>query len=119
MSTTIKRFNVEPRYSDMAIHNGVAYIAGQITNDTSKDITGQTRDVLGMLDQLLAQAGTDKSRLLFVQIFLADIHDMAAMNTVWDEWIAQVPGAAPPRATVEAKLLAPEYRIEVVATAAC
>lgn len=119
MSSTIKRFNVETRYSDMAIHNGVAYIAGQITNDTSKDITGQTHDVLDMIDQLLTQAGSDRSRLLFVQIFLADMHDMAAMNAVWDEWIAQIPNAAPPRATVEAKLLAPEYRIEIVATAAC
>ena len=117
MSTTsVERFHVGARLSEMAVHNGVAYLAGQVADDLSLDIEGQTREVLGMIDRLLAQAGTDKSRLLMVQIFLADLADFAGMNAVWDAWVT--PGQTPPRATVEARLAKPGYRVEIVVTAA-
>jgi enamine deaminase RidA (YjgF/YER057c/UK114 family) len=115
----IKRFNVENRYSDMAVFNGVAYLAGQVANDLSQDIAGQMREVLSMIDQLLAQANSDKSRILMAHIYLADLADYAGMNVVWDAWVSDIKGNAPPRATVEAKLANADYKIEVVITAAC
>jgi enamine deaminase RidA (YjgF/YER057c/UK114 family) len=115
----ITRFNVENRYSDMAIFNGVAYLAGQVANDLSQDITGQMREVLGMIDGLLKQANSDKSRILMTTIYLADLADYAGMNVVWDAWVADIKGHAPPRATVQAKLANVGYKVEVVVTAAC
>lgn len=112
----IQRFDVGPRMSEMAIHNGVAYLAGQVPEDASQDIVGQTRQVLAAIDALLAQAGSDKSRILRAQIFLADLADFAGMNQAWDAWV--VPGHTPPRATVQALLAKPEWKIEVVVTAA-
>lgn len=112
----IQRFDVGPRMSEMAIHNGVVYLAGQIADDASEDIRGQTRQVLAAVDALLAQAGTDKSKLLRVEIFLKDILDFDGMNQVWDEWVT--PGHTPPRATVQARLANAEWRIEVLVTAA-
>lgn len=112
----IQRFDVGPRLSEMAIHNGVAYLAGQVPEDGSLDIRGQTRQVLAAIDALLARAGSDKSRILMAQIFLADLADFDGMNEAWDAWVA--PGHAPPRATVQARLARPEWRIEVVVTAA-
>ena len=112
----ITRVNVGKRLSDMAIHNGVAYLAGQVADDASQDIGGQTRQVLACVDALLAKAGSDKSRILMTQIFLADLNDFAGMNAVWDAWV--VPGQTPPRATVQALLAKPEWKIEVVITAA-
>jgi enamine deaminase RidA (YjgF/YER057c/UK114 family) len=114
----VQRFHVGDRLSEMAIHNGTAYLAGQVPDDASQDIAGQTRQVLGMVDKLLAEAGSDRSRILMAQIFLADMADFDEMNAVWDEWIAQVKGHAPPRATVQATLGRPEWKIEVVVTAA-
>ena len=81
-----------------------------------KDIRGQTAEVLAAIDKLLQEAGTDKSRILMAQIFLADLADFEGMNAVWDAWVA--PGNTPPRATVQAKLARPAWRIEVVVTAA-
>lgn len=112
----IQRFDVGPRMSEMAIHNGVVYLAGQIADDASEDIRGQTRQVLAAVDALLAQAGTDKTKLLRVEIFLKDILDFDGMNQVWDEWVT--PGHTPPRATVQARLANAEWRIEVLVTAA-
>ena len=102
----------------MAVFNGVAYLAGQVANDLSQDIGGQMREVLSMIDALLAQANTDKSRILMASIYLADLADYAAMNVVWDAWVASIQGHAPPRATVQAKLANPQYKVEVVITAA-
>lgn len=120
MTTTspdpLQRFDVGPRLSEMAIHNGTIWLAGQVPDDASQDIRGQTAQVLAMIDRLLARAGSDKSRLLMVQIFLPDLADFDGMNAVWDAWVA--PGNAPPRATVQARLARPEWKIEVVATAA-
>jgi len=112
----IKRLHVGPRLSEVALHNGVVYLAGQIAEDTTQNIDGQTREVLGHVDRLLAEAGSDKTRILMCQIFLADIKDIAAMNAVWDAWVP--PGHTPPRATVQAMLARPELLVEVVVTAA-
>ena len=111
----IQRFDVGPRMSELAVHNGVAYLAGQVPEDTSLDIVGQTSQVLEAIDALLAQAGTDKTRILRAQIYLADIADFAGMNRAWDAWV--VAGNAPARATVEARLANPAWKIEIVVTA--
>ena len=116
---TIQRFNVENRYSDMAVFNGVAYLAGQVANDLSQDTSGQMREVLRIIDALLAQANSDKSRVLMATIYLADLADYAAMNVVWDAWVSDIKGHAPPRATMQAKLANVDYKVEVVITAAC
>ena len=112
----IQRFDVGPRMSEMAVHNGVAYLAGQVTSDSSLDAQGQTANVLAQIDALLARAGSDKSRILMAQIFIADVADFAAMNAAWDAWVAG--GNTPPRATVEAKLAKPEWKVEIVVKAA-
>lgn len=113
----VQRFDVGARLSEMAVHNGVAYLAGQVPEDASQDIRGQTAQVLAAIDALLARAGSDKSRILMTQIYLADLADFAGMNDAWDAWVA--PGNAPPRATVQAALARPDWKIEVVVTAAC
>ncbi len=114
--TDIQRLHVGPRLSEASIHRGTIYLAGQVPNDTSADIEGQTREVLGMVDQLLAEAGSSKQRILMAQIYLADLQDFPGMNTVWDAWVPQ--GHAPPRATVQANLANPDWRIEIIVTAA-
>ena len=86
--TELQRFHVGPRLSEMAIHNGTVYLAGQVPDDATADMRGQTAQVLAMIDRLLAEAGSDKSRMLMVQIFLPDIADIVAMNEVWDAWVA-------------------------------
>jgi len=112
----IQRFEVGPRMSEMAVHNGTVYLAGQVAGDATQDIRGQTRQVLAAIDVLLARAGSDKTKILRAQIFLADLADFAAMNAVWEAWV--VPGQTPPRATVQAALAKPQWKIEVVVTAA-
>lgn len=111
----IQRFEVGARMSEMALHGGTLHLAGQVAADGSADIAGQTRQVLAQIDSLLARGGSDKTRILMAQIFLADIADFAAMNEVWDGWV--VAGHAPPRATVQAALARPEWKIEIVVTA--
>lgn len=110
------RHHVGPRLSEVAVHNGTVYLAGQIAEDTTQDIVGQTREVLGHIDRLLAEADSDKSQLLSVQIYIADMQNFPGMNSVWDAWVA--PGATPPRATVEAKLANPACLVEIVVVAA-
>ena len=112
----IKRIEAGPRMSEASVHNGIVYLAGQVPEDTNTDIEGQTRQVLAAIDDLLAQAGSDKTRILRAQIFLADIGDFAGMNRAWDAWV--VPGNAPSRATVQARLAKPEWKVEIVVTAA-
>ena len=112
----VQRFDVGPRMSEMAVHNGVCYLAGQVASSGTPGIEGQTREVLAAIDALLARAGSDKSRILRAQIFLADLADFAAMNAVWEAWV--VPGQTPPRATVQAALARPEWKVEIVVTAA-
>lgn len=112
----IERVNVEKRLSDMAIYNGVAYLAGQVPDDDKLDMEGQTAQVLATIDRLLATAGTDKSRILMATVYVANMKEFDAMNRAWDAWVA--PGNAPPRATVEARLANPNYKVEIVVTAA-
>ena len=113
---TIQRLHVGPTLSEVAIHRGTIYLAGQVADDTSQDIAGQTREVLGHVDRLLQEAGSDRSRILMCQIYMPDLADFAAMNTVWNEWVT--PGQTPPRATVQAALANPAWRLEVIVTAA-
>ena len=115
---TIERKQVGKRLSGLVIHraSGTVYLAGQVPDDLTADISGQTRQVLAHIDALLAEAGTDKSKILSATIYLADMGDFAAMNAVWEDWV--VPGQTPARATVEAKLAAPGYRVEIQVVAA-
>ena len=104
----IKRIECGPRMSEAVIHNGVVYLAGQVGNP-GDSVADQTRAVLAQVDRLLAEAGTDKTRILKAQIWLADITDFAEMNAVWDTWVPQ--GHCPARATGEAKLATPDYNV--------
>nr|WP_228118743.1 RidA family protein [Gluconobacter japonicus] len=97
-------------------HNGLAYLAGQVADDATLDTEGQTADILRQIDALLADLGTDKTRILSVQIFLTDINEIGNMNKAWDVWLDK--GHKPARATVEAKLADPEWRVEITAIAA-
>ena len=112
----VQRFDVGTRLSEMAVHNGVCYLAGQVPADATQDMAGQTAQVLAAIEALLARAGSDKSRLLMCQIFITDLADFPAMNAVWEAWLPA--GNAPPRATVVARLAKPEWRVEMVVTAA-
>ncbi|HUY03316.1 MAG TPA: RidA family protein [Rhodocyclaceae bacterium] len=112
----IQRFDTGPRMSEMAVHNGVAYLAGQVAEDPSADIVGQTGQVLRAIDELLKQATTDKTHILRAEIFLTDMADFAGMNEAWDQWVPH--GATPARATVQATLARPDWKIEIVITAA-
>jgi enamine deaminase RidA (YjgF/YER057c/UK114 family) len=116
MSAEIIRHGVAARYSEAAVFNRVVYLAGMVPERGDTDIRGQTEDVLAQVAQRLAEADSDKSCILRAQIYLSDIADIAAMNVVWDAWVA--PGTAPPRATVQAALADPGWKIEVVVTAA-
>ncbi|MEY5100149.1 MAG: hypothetical protein RJA36_2868 [Pseudomonadota bacterium] len=102
--------------SEMAIHDNTIYLAGQVAADASQDIQGQTRQVLTAIDTLLARAGSDKSKILMAQIFLVDLADFAGMNEAWDAWVAC--GSTPPRATVQTRLMNPNWKLEIVITAA-
>ena len=111
----ITRIEPGPRMSAAVVHNGVAYLAGQV-GTPGASVTVQTQTVLAQIDRLLALAGTDKTRLLTAQIWLADIATFAQMNAVWDTWVS--PGNTPARWTGEAKLATPDYVVEIIVTAA-
>ena len=115
-SSSIQRFDIGARISEMAVYNGVAYLAGQVPEDATQDITGQTAQVLAAIDALLARAGTDKTKILRAQIFIKDVADFPGLNAAWDAWVPA--GHAPPRATVEANLARAEWKVEIVVTAA-
>lgn len=112
----IQRYETGPRMSEAVVHNGTVYLAGQVADDASQDTEGQTRQVLAAIDALLTQTGSERSKILRAQIFLVDLADFAAMNRVWESWV--VPGHTPARATVQAVLARPEWKIEIVVTAA-
>lgn len=112
----IKRLEVGPRMSQAVVHGNTVYLAGQVADDTGADVAGQTRQVLAAIDRLLAAAGTDKTKILAATVYLADIGGFAAMNSAWEAWVA--PGHTPARATVEAALATPAYKVEIVVTAA-
>ena len=115
-SNTIQRMHIGPRLSEIATHNGVVYLAGQIAEHTKSDAFTQTREVLDHIDRLLAEAHSDKSLILSATIWLANMKHYADMNRAWDAWV--VPGATPPRATVEAKLARSECLVEIKVIAA-
>jgi enamine deaminase RidA (YjgF/YER057c/UK114 family) len=112
----IKRLEVGPRMSQAVVHGNTVYLAGQVADDTSQDVAGQTRQVLASIDRLLADAGSDKTRVLAATVYLTDIGTFAAMNSAWEAWAA--PGHTPARATVQAALATPAYKVEIVVTAA-
>jgi enamine deaminase RidA (YjgF/YER057c/UK114 family) len=113
---SIKRINPGKRMSEAVVHNGTVYMAGQVADDPKSDVVNQTRQVLASIDRILAEAGSDKTQILQAQIFLANIGDFAAMNSVWDGWVPQ--GHTPARATIEAALATPEYLVEIKVIAA-
>ncbi|HWD35712.1 MAG TPA: RidA family protein [Casimicrobiaceae bacterium] len=118
---TIERRNVGKRLSDLVIYapppgGRLIFLAGQVAEDRNADITGQTQSVLEQIDRLLDEAGTDKTKILSATIYLSSMSDYAAMNAVWDAWVPQ--GETPARATVEAKLANPAYRVEIQVVAA-
>jgi len=113
---TIKRLQAGKRMSQAVIHNGTVYLAGQVASDPGKDVGEQTRQVLATIDSLLAEAGSDKTRLLSATIYLTDMINFPAMNAAWDAWV--VAGSTPARATVEAALADPKYLVEIMVTAA-
>ncbi len=113
---SIQRFHTGPRMSQMVVHKDTVYLAGQVADQPTPDVEQQTRQILAQIDALLAEAGTDKSKLLSTTIYLADIAGFAAMNKAWEGWVdAENP---PARATVEARLVTPDYLVEIQVTAA-
>lgn len=112
---SIRRIDVGPRMSAVNIYNNTVYLAGQVGNPGGS-VAQQTKDILDTIDELLAKAGSDKTKILQAIIWLADMSDFAEMNGVWDKWVPQ--GNTPARATGEAKLAAPEYKVEIIITAA-
>ena len=115
---SIRRIDPGKRMSQAVVYNGIVWLAGQVatTPETQKTVSGQTKQVLAEIDRLLKEAGSSKEKLLSASIWLADMKTFAEMNSVWDTWVA--PGATPARATVEAKLAAPEYLVEIAVVAA-
>lgn len=108
---SINRIESGKRMSQATVANGFVFLAGQVAPDPSADVEGQTQQVLAEIDRLLALAGSSKERILSATVYLADITRFAEMNKSWDAWVPA--SAKPARATVEAKLAAPEYRVEI------
>jgi enamine deaminase RidA (YjgF/YER057c/UK114 family) len=111
---TIKRIKTGPRLSAAVVHGDSVYLAGQV-DESGDDAEEQTRRVLGKIDALLAEAGTDKSNIVYANVWLADIADFDRMNAVWDAWV--VPGKTPARACVESRLARPRCRVEIAVVA--
>jgi enamine deaminase RidA (YjgF/YER057c/UK114 family) len=113
---TIRRIGTEKRLSQVVEHGRTIYLSGQVADDTSGDVRTQTRQVLEKIDVLLAEAGSDKTKLLSANIWLAEAADFAAMSDVWEAWVPE--GSAPARTTVQATLAFPAYKIEITVIAA-
>ena len=114
---SIQRFETGPRMSQVVVHGNTVYLAGVVANASAGgSVTEQTRDILSIIDGHLAKAGTDKSKLLSATIYITDMKTFGEMNAVWDSWVS--PGNTPARATVEAKLAAPQYTVEIMVIAA-
>ena len=116
MSHTIKRWECDPKLSDMVQHAGILYLAGQIPEDLAANTRGQTAEVLDLIDRLLAKAGSDKSKLLSAIIFISDMREKPQVDEAWLAWAD--PQSVPARAVVEARLLSQDTRVEIVCTAA-
>ena len=114
---SIQRFEVGPRMSQCVVQGNIVYTAGQVAQGArGGSVAEQTSDILATIDRLLAQAGTDKTKLLTANIWLTDIGTFDQMNQVWDAWVT--PGNPPARACVESKLAHPDYKVEIMVTAA-
>ncbi|MBU6458559.1 MAG: RidA family protein [Bradyrhizobium sp.] len=114
---TIQRFETGPRMSQIVVHGDTVYLAGIVAHTAAgESVTKQTQEVLSIIDDHLAKAGSDKSKLLTATIYLTDMKKFAEMNAVWDRWVSA--GNTPARATVEVKLAAPKYSVEIMVTAA-
>jgi len=114
---SIQRIEVGARMSKAVVNGNTVYLSGIVANDAKgKSVTEQTKDILAQIDGFLAKAGTDKSKLLTANIWITDMANFAEMNAVWDAWVS--PGNTPARATVEAKLAAADYKVEIMVTAA-
>jgi enamine deaminase RidA (YjgF/YER057c/UK114 family) len=113
----VERHEVGPRMSKAVVHGDTVYLAGVVADKAKgKSVTEQTKEILSIIDGLLAKAGTDKSKLLSTNIWITDMANFAEMNAVWDAWVSA--GNTPARATVEAKLATPEYKVEIMVVAA-
>jgi len=113
----IERHEVGPRMSKAVVHGNTVYLAGIVADSPKgKSVTEQTKSIVGQIDALLAKAGSDKSKLLSANIWIADMATFGEMNAVWDAWVSL--GNTPARATVEAKLAAPDYKVEIMVVAA-
>jgi len=112
----IRRIGAGPRMSKAVRYGDMVFLSGQVPDDSSADVAGQTRQVLAKIEAVLAEAGTDKSKILSAQIWLADIGTFEQMNAVWDAWVA--PGDPPARATVEARLANSAFKVEIMVVAA-
>jgi enamine deaminase RidA (YjgF/YER057c/UK114 family) len=113
----IKRIHGGKRISRAVVHNNIVYLAGILAlQKRGGTVAEQTRDILGIIDQLLAEAGSDKTRLLTANIFLADIRTAEEMNEVWDDWLPD--GCAPARTTVEGRATSREHAVKIAVTAA-
>jgi enamine deaminase RidA (YjgF/YER057c/UK114 family) len=114
---SIQRFETGPRMSQVVVHGNTVYLAGVVaSNAKGESVTKQTQDILSIIDGHLATAGTDKSKLLSATIYITDMATFAEMNAVWEGWVS--PGNTPARATVEARLAAPVYNVEIMVIAA-
>ncbi len=113
---SIERHQVGPRMSQAVVHGNTVYLAGQVADDASEGVAGQTKQILAKIDALLAAAGSDKSKLLTANIWLTDMASFAEMNAAWDAWVSA--GNTPARATVQSALAAPQYLVEIMVTAA-
>ena len=113
---TITRYGVGDRMSQAVAHGDTLYLAGQVANDTSVGTGGQTEQIVAKIDALLAEAGTDKSKLLSATLWITDMANFGEMNEVWDAWMS--PGNTPARACVEAPLAAPPYLVEIMVVVA-
>jgi enamine deaminase RidA (YjgF/YER057c/UK114 family) len=113
---SVQRFHVGKRLSEMVVHGDTIYLAGQVASDPKAHVAEQVRQVLAQIDKLLAEAGSDKSRILSATIYLPDMSDFPALNAAWEEWVPA--GHCPARATVEAKLAAADYKVEIQVIAA-
>jgi enamine deaminase RidA (YjgF/YER057c/UK114 family) len=115
---TVERRHVGKRLSELVIHraSGLCWLAGVVAEDPKADLSGQTRSVLAQIDRLLGEAGSEKAKIVSATIYLPSMSDFAAMNAVWEAWVPA--GQTPARATVEAKLANPDYKVEIQVVAA-
>jgi enamine deaminase RidA (YjgF/YER057c/UK114 family) len=114
---SIKRIKTGPRMSQAVVHGNTVYLAGQVASATAGGtVTEQTTEILAQIDALLAEAGTDKSKILSASVFIVDIGTFAELNAVWEAWVS--PGNTPARTTIETKLAGPQYAIEISVIAA-